>query len=361
MKKRVILLFLSLLIMASVPLIAVEGGTGQENPFSDLSKNKTISPEKETAVEKKTDSGSEKLNSETDNSKQNEAIFKILDTSSGKVISIEEKKFCIGALAYEMPPGFEPEALKAQTVALYTFFSRKRQQQLENPDPKLMGADFSADLSKGEVYINEDQLKEKWGRQYDSSSKKIHSAVDDVFGEIIYDSSGSPIDACYHAISGGRTENAEDIFGIADSNLIAAASPYDITAPDYLTRVSINADDFKDKLKAEENSINTELKPDDYIGKIKRTPSGSVTEIELCGICFTGLEIRRIFSLRSAVFELEYKNDEFIFTVRGYGHGVGMSQWGAQGMALQGSSYREILCHYYNITDNDIGIFHNKS
>ena len=276
-----------------------------------------------------------------------EDCFVILDTESGKTFEINERKFLYGALSYEMPPSFEPEALKAQAVAVYTYFSRLRNVQRSSPDPELKGADFSADLSAGQFYLSEDQLKERWGSSFEQSYKKIKAACDSVYGLVLTDKNGELIDAAYHAISNGSTENAEDVFGIKNEHLSSVASPGDAFAPDYITDVVFSGDEFRDTLKAADNKISFSGKPEDYIKSIDRTAAGTVRSIDICGCTFTGDQIRKAFSLRSAAFEVEYSGSLFTFTVRGYGHGVGLSQYGAQYMAKNGAGYKEILTHYY--------------
>lgn len=343
MKKRFIMVFLCFLLMAALPLLSAKDGialSGEESV-------QVLSSEVSSTKEKKTNENTSDVSETSAKEDKAENKFKILDTSSGEVIAVSEKEFCYGALAYEMPPSFEEEALKAQTVALYTHFCRLRNMQKEDPDKELSGADFSADLSQGQFYLSDKQLREKWGELYDDSIKKIHSAVDSVFGTVLTDDSGELIDACYHAISSGTTENAKDIFGFDCEYLIAVPSPTDINAPDYLTKCSYNAKEFREKITAVNDDVKFPENASEYIGETKRTPSGSVTKIIIGGEEFTGSDIRQAFGFRSAAFEVEYSDGKFYFTVKGYGHGVGLSQWGAQGMAKQGSGYEEILKHYY--------------
>ena len=209
------------------------------------------------------------------------------------------------------------------------------------------GADFSADLSAGQFYLSEDQLREIWGSSFEKSRKKIKDACDSVYGLVLTDNKGELIDAAYHAISNGSTENSEDVFGIRNEHLRSVASPGDAFAPDYITDVVFSCDEFRDNLKATGAGISFSGKPENYIKSIDRTDAGTVRSIEICNYSFTGDQIRKAFSLRSASFEVEYSNKLFTFTVRGYGHGVGLSQYGAQYMAKNGADFKEILTHYY--------------
>ena len=319
MKKLIILFIIVFLILAAVPVISV-----QEFP-SAAADSMTVSfvPQ------------------------DHENSFLILNTADGNVSAIDDKEFLYGALSYEMPPYFETEALKAQAVATYTFFTRKRLIQRQSPDPEMKGADFSADLSIGQFYLSDEMRREKWGNEYDDTMKKIRSICDSVYGQILTDSSGQPIDAAYHAISGGTTENAEDVFGKAEPYLRAVPSPGDIYAPDYLTDPRFTADEFRSRIRKISDDITFSGNPESYIKKIDRTVSGTVRKINICAETFTGSDIRKAFDLRSANFEISYNDGMFIFMVRGYGHGVGMSQYGAQSMAQSGAGYKEILSHYY--------------
>lgn len=337
MRIRFGLLFLCFFVMALLPFLSVSSVVSSEGEESRA---------EESITEESKAKASRTEGSKTE--EKQEAVFRILDTSSGKVAVIPEKEFCIGALAYEMLPSFEEEALKAQTVALYSFFCRKRALQRAQPDQTLKGADFSANLTKGECYLNENQLKEKWGKDYESCRQKLTAAVEAVEGIMMTEKDGHPIDACYHAISGGMTENAEDIFGRKDIHLLAAASPYDAAAPGYLSEVTVTKEEFCSRLQKAHGEIQFSSEPEKDIAEPERTPSGSVMRQKIGGVSLAGTEIRQLFGLRSAVYELSYGEGAFHFFVRGYGHGVGMSQWGAQGMAQQGSSYEEILKHYYS-------------
>lgn len=285
------------------------------------------------------------------------AVFRILDTGTGEVITVSDREFCCGALAYEMPPGYEQEALKAQCIACYTHFCRLREQQRSGPDAELKGADFSADLSDDEFYISNEHMKKSWGKMYADSRSRIESAVDAAAGLVLTDENGELIDAAYHAISGGVTESAADIFGREDKHLLAVASPWDRSAPDYCTKKEFTEKEFVKLLKENNSKLNskTVLAQDEF--KAERTNSGAVLEMDIGGCKLSGAELRSIFSLRSCDFDLQHKNKKFIFTTRGYGHGVGMSQNGAQCMAQQGEDYREILLHYY--TDVDITSYKN--
>lgn len=328
MKKRFVLLAAVFLLMGALPFLSLA--------------------DRNEIVEESQPSEQSKLTSKPERAQ--ETYFVILNQADGKVVKMEEKEFLYGALAYEMPPYFETEALKAQAVATYTHFARRRQNELESPDPKLKGAHFSADLSKGQYYLSESQRRQKWGGSYEEYMQKIRTVCDSVYGQVLTDAQGNLIDAAYHAISGGATENAKDVFGTDLPYLQAVASPGDMYAPDYLTDISFSASEFICRLKTINSKLQVSSTPSQDIKKIDRTPSGTVRTIQIGNQTFTGAQIRTAFSLRSANFEIEAEDDTFTFYVRGYGHGVGLSQYGALSMAQDGADYREILYHYYTGT-----------
>ena len=337
MKKIIITTACAFAVMALLPLISL-GSTADTEKTAVSVTEETTSANVFSIPES---SISESSTPESSNTAYSE--FRILDTGSGNIVSVDDRTFCCGALAYEMVPNSEKEALKAQCIACYTHFCRLRENSRTNPDSELNGADFKADLSNGEYYMSDDIMKSRWGKLYEQSKKKIENAVDECGFTVLTDSDGQLIDAAYHAMSSGMTESAEDIFGKADEHLVPVSSPWDKAAPDYLSEKSVAVQEFcENLLDGDTQKYSENLSP-----IIKRTKSGAVLEAEICGRTYTGAEIRNLFSLRSADFDIEFCKDSVKFTVRGYGHGVGLSQTGAEGMAKDGADCREILLHYY--------------
>ncbi|TQI68670.1 stage II sporulation protein D [Clostridium sp. KNHs216] len=280
---------------------------------------------------------------------QNTAQFKILDTKSNQVLTVNDRDFLYGAIVTEMSPESQPEALKAQGVAAYTYYSRLRTQEKTNPTAALKGADFSADTQGWQIYVTKAQMQERWGTKFDEYYNKLTQVVNAVYGQVL--KSGNDLaDATYYAISSGKTETSEDIWGGKRSYLVSVASPGDIFAGGYQTTVTLSADQFKAAaLKAAPKaSLGTDAAK--WVGTVSRTTAGSVKTIEIGGVSVTGNDARSAFGLRSANFALTCKDNVFTFVVKGYGHGVGMSQVGADYMASQGSTYKQILAWYYPTT-----------
>ena len=355
MKRKLIYGFAAFILMALIPLIsvgsierdtqAVSLSSSDENTVSGSGgSSESIAEDESSTAASDNKATIEESAPEKDDKEQG---FRILDTSTGKVITVEEKEFCCGALGYEMAPLYEIEALKAQCVACYTHFCRLRDMQRSSPDPELKGADFSADLSNNQFWLSDDAMRKKWGDLYERSRKRIDLAVNGCFGEVLCDDKGELIDAAYFALSSGNTENAKDIFGADSPYLRAVASPFDLKAPDQISEKIVSTDELRSALKGLNSKAELYDKKGNRIAEPERTASGSVLKIQIGNCEFSGGQIREALGLRSANFDIEDKGDSFLFTVRGYGHGVGMSQYGANALAQQGASYKEILSHYY--------------
>lgn len=277
----------------------------------------------------------------------NEKFFRVLDESNNEISEISDRDFVYGVVASEMPAKFEAEALKAQAVASYTYFCRARNLS-RNKNNKEEKYDFTINSQKALGYVSKDGMKEKWKSHFDEYYEKIKNAVDDVYGEVI-ENEGDLILAAYHAISSGKTEKSADVFGGDVTYLTNVESPGDKFASGYETTVKIEKEKFKEILSSKIPDLEFKGSPENWIGNSTRSAGGMVKEIEICSNNIKGTEIRKMFALRSSDFEIRFDDneDKFVFTVWGYGHGVGMSQCGAQYMALEGKNYKEILSWYY--------------
>lgn len=256
-------------------------------------------------------------------------------------VEINVYDYLVGVLAAEMPASFEPEALKAQAVAARSYLERALR-----VGSKHENADICADSACCQAYITTDKMRENWGDAYESCLERIQSAVSETDGEYLaYD--GEPVLAAFHSSSAGKTESSAEIWN-ALPYLVSVDSPEtESDVPNYISSLELSELDFRDTI--------LHLRPDAdmtgeaacWLGDIERNDSGRVVSVCVGGVSISGEELRSLFSLRSTAFEIEYKDGVFRFTVTGYGHGVGMSQYGANVMARQGADYREILEHYY--------------
>lgn len=259
-----------------------------------------------------------------------------LKTEAG-ITEIEIDEYLVGVVAAEMPAEYTEEALKAQAVAARTFLSYKKEQNTKED------YDITADESTDQAFLSEEQLKEKWGDDFSKNLEKIKAAVKATDEEMIF-YENKPIMAVYHAVSSGKTETAVNVWGKDYPYLTVTDSIGDLLCPDYLSTVKVSAEDFKNQM-GELVELLGEAKG--WLGESESTESGTVSKIFVGGKGFKGSELREVFSLKSSSFDSTFDGTNFVFTVRGHGHGVGMSQYGANYMAQQGSDYKEILSWYY--------------
>ncbi len=256
--------------------------------------------------------------------------FKVKRSKSGKIETVSEQDYVIGCVSAEIPVSYNAEAIKAQAVAAYTFACRKRENSNKSYD---ISDDFKTDQS----YLSNNELKERWKENYDGNIKKIREAVEDVSGKrLIFD--GKTALTVYHAVSPGKTNTAEEVWGSNIPYLISVDSTFDKLSPDYKKAFTFKKDEFLKTagLESESEKLVTEKSKN---GRVKYVKSGKAK--------ISGGEITKMFNLPSGNFEIQNNKDEIIITVSGYGHGVGMSQYGANYMAENGSTYKEILSHYY--------------
>ena len=268
--------------------------------------------------------------------------FQVYHHETGKTEKIAAGEYVFGAVAAEISPDSEEEALKAQAVVCYTFACRKKWQRMQSGQGDY---DLTTDPSKDQAYLGRQQAKEKWGDKYTEWAQRLDKAVDAVSGLLLtYEK--EPILAAYHCISGGKTESAENVWGQDYPYLQPVESVGDLLSPEYLSEVRVSPDQFKEKAAGWGAVLEGE--PSGWLSEPVRSQSGTVLTYTLGGKEVTGRQLRADFGLRSSNFDLAVGSDgQLVFTVRGYGHGVGMSQYGANYMAAQGSAYLEILSWYY--------------
>ena len=279
--------------------------------------------------------------------------FSVLDINDGQVYNISVRDYIIGAVCAEMPASFHKEALKAQAIAAHTYAVRQSVAERNAPDPELLGADFSNDSSKYQAYFNSDEIKKYYGDKYDEYYTKVSEAVDEVINEILT-YNDTPIIAAFHSMSSGITESAENIWGNPVEYLIPAESPTDTSAPKYTEEYVFTAEEISARLTSEYSDISFEKDCDQWFKINEKSTSGTVMSMKAGNKTINGTQLRTILSLRSANFDISYSSDYgFKITTRGYGHGVGMSQYGANAMAQSGKTYKEILMHYYPGTTID--------
>ena len=281
-----------------------------------------------------------------DNSKEeNPETVKVFMRKEEVVLNITAQEYIVGVLAAEMLPTYHEQALKAQAVAAYTYLLHKKSESEKSPDASLKGAYLSDDSSTHQGYMTFEERSEKWGEKSEQYEKKLQKAVEAVLGKVItFD--GKPIIAAFHANNSGVTHSAKTVWGGDVPYLQSVVSVGDKLSPDCVKTVAISSQEFS-SLAGALDGCNLNGEASDWIGDVKADENGYVKSIIIGGGEFTGLRVRDALGLRSAVFTYDYKDGTFRFTTEGYGHGVGMSQYGADYMARQGSKWEEIIKHYY--------------
>lgn len=259
--------------------------------------------------------------------------FKVLISETNQVEEMNAKDYLFGVIAGEMPALYEEEALKAQAVCAYTFALWR--QKANNDKPYDITDNFKTD----QCYISREAALKKWGSNANEYAKKIEKIINETENQMLT-YNGDIILSVYHAVSGGSTESSKNVWGKDYPYLQSVDSVGDKLAKNYISEVTVDTAKLKTLLGADEINGNP-------FTDFTRTEAGTVKTVKACGKEYKGSEIREMFDLKSSNFEAEFSDNKIIFTVYGYGHGVGMSQNGANYMAQQGSDYKEILKHYY--------------
>ena len=287
-----------------------------------------------------------------------EFIAAVYDITSEDIFFEELDDYLCGVVFSEMPSSFEIEALKAQAVAARSYYIYKVIYSGGEEREYHRGADICTDPSHCKAYISFNEACDKWGEEYILPLwEKVKKSVTDTAGEIIvYES--EPVIAVFHAMSTETTESAENIWGRNVPYLTSVPtleSENAETIKNFAVVSSYSSADFKSALISNVFKIDFNENPELWIGETALNSSGRIDTIRIGGRDISGKRLREIFSLRSTDFSLEYKaaDDIFIFSVRGHGHGVGMSQYGANLMARQGKNYKDILLWYYSGVEFD--------
>ena len=256
----------------------------------------------------------------------------VYDEALGKERLLSVEAFMAGAAACEMPPDWPDAALQAQMVASRSYAQAQSQPMTVN----------SAQCSG---WTEESILKLRWGDDFEAAYARLQALAAQVSGAVLlYD--GAPAAACYHAASCGHTEASQNVWLTALPYLQGVDSPWDRTAPDFEVTVEYTAPQLSDAVASLTGAV-PQGDAAGWLGDTVWDAAGSVQSITIAGQKLTGSEVRGALGLRSACFSMAWDGAVFTVTTRGYGHGVGMSQYGAKAMAEGGSSWREILAYYF--------------
>ena len=278
---------------------------------------------------------------EQDSGEEDPVRVSVLMTD-GAVGTYEIEEYLVGVVLCEMPADFEFEALKAQAVVARTYTLRRQQN-----DKKHQQADVCTDSGCCQGYITKEQYIKNGGKQ--ESIDKIQSAVEETASQVLY-YNGTLIEATYFSCSGGMTENAAAVWGGTVPYLLAKESPGEEGAAYYTETIQLTTTDFCNKL-----GRNLEGNPGTWIQSVTYTDGGGVDFMRICGVDYKGTELRTMLGLRSTAFIVSIVGNTVTITTKGFGHRVGMSQYGADAMAVNGSNYEEILLYYY--TGVTLGVY----
>ena len=323
-------------IDTSIPYIAhydneeiIDDNIIVNNDVNETKENVNNSQNISKNVEKSVNTEHINTNNTSSNNTTNSSVSEItVYRSNGSVINLNMTDYLIGVVSSEMPASFNFEALKAQSVLARTYALKAKQ-----TGKKL------TDTVSTQSYIDIDQMKNKWGNSFNTYYNKIKNAVENTNGEYL-SYNGNYIEALYHSTNNGKTESSLDVFGNYYPYLISVSSEYDKNASSYLRTINMPLDTISNKLGLNLNN-------DSVISILSYTDGGNIKEININGNNFSGKKVRELLGLRSTDFDISISDNNANITTRGYGHGVGMSQYGANGMANAGYSYKDILSHYY--------------
>lgn len=299
-----------------------EYGSSKENKIVDQDNILVETHELQNTLEK------EEVNEQTIEEVIDNKTYVTVRRSSGEIQNIELEEYIIGVVGAEMPASFHIEALKSQAVIARTYALKA-----------LSRGQTLTDNESTQSYKDNSQLQNLWGSSYNTYYNKIKDAVFTTQGMYLT-YNGSFIEAVYHSTSNGTTENAVNVWGNSFPYLISVDSPFDNTNPSFIQEKIISYSELSSKLGSDIN-IDTEF---NILGF---TSGNRVENIEINGIIYKGTQFRQILGLRSTDFSITKMENGITFTTKGYGHGVGLSQYGANGMAKNGYSYIDILLHYY--------------
>ena len=277
----------------------------------------------------------------TDLTEKNSSRINVYFSENDSVVTMDAEEYIQGVLMAEMPAEFELEALKAQAVAARTYMAEKMTHSTENTHPD--GADVCTDFAHCQAFISVEDAKTKWGKNASLYLKKCKKAVAETEG-IIAVFNNEPIKAVFHSVSGGKTENASDVWGEAVSYLVSTQSPGEEEAPKYQSRVEVDIEKYRTLARDNWDADTTA----NIISNIVRSDAGGVITAQVGDKTVKGTDIRQVFGLNSTVFEVVSDENTVVFDVTGYGHRVGMSQYGANYYAKEGLGYKQILRKYYS-------------
>lgn len=275
--------------------------------------------------------------------------FHILNSSTGIVEEVALLDYVTGAIASEMPASYNMDALIAQGIASYTDGVYLAGLRRSAPEEGLKGADFSADPQNKAGYLTEKEMRDCWGESYDTYYSRVRKAAETaVQYQLTYE--GEPILAAYFAISAGSTtEDSGNVWSASLAYLSPVDSSWDREADGFESSVTLTKAELRELLIAKGAVLESDSSQ--WLQILQRSEAGYVTSLCAGSLTMTGQEFRTLCGLRSSCFTFSWDKAGVTFNVKGYGHGVGLSQSGANYLAGEGKSFSDILLHYYPGTE----------
>ncbi|MBR1422817.1 MAG: SpoIID/LytB domain-containing protein [Ruminococcus sp.] len=274
-----------------------------------------------------------------------EVYIKVLDEQTKKITEYEQTSFIVLSLMAQIPSGYEDEAIKAQAVLIRTYLARRSFTEDSSPTKELKGALLSNDRSKYQTFFTEKQAKKYFGSDYTAVYEKLYTLTLQTEGELLT-YKGEPVLPAYHAVSCGVTRSAKDAWGEDIPYLVSVKSEADANSHDYETKLTLHIDEMKQKLiKAFPNIAFDDSKA---FLELENDKNGIITKAKVCGEDVGSGELCRALDLSSPCVTVKFSEGKAVFTVKGLGHLVGLSLYGANEMAKNGSSHREILEYYFS-------------
>ncbi len=279
---------------------------------------------------------------------QEDVTIHVYLADQDRIVTMSLEEYVKGVVAAEMPAEFEPEALKAQALAARTYAVKNMVAFGGSGLPDKPGADVSSDHRQSQAWQDEIKLKARWGPfNYERYWSKISKAVDETRGEIIV-YQDEPINALFHSTSGERTASAKEVWGFDYPYLQSVACQWDQKSPRYSDTKEFALSEIEQRLGADAGVVAAVQNGDNSVLKVLNlTDSGRVDQVRIGSKTMTGAAMREKLELRSTNFTAELKGDKLVFKTVGYGHGVGLCQYGANGLAKEGKDYRKIITYYY--------------
>lgn len=282
-------------------------------------------------------------NSESNNlTAETDTKYNLYNLATQEMCTMDRTAFLIGSAACEMPASYSEEAIKAQMIACHSYYIYCTENGVPGEDMNL-----SFDERYMKKYASKQRLQEYWGMSFNEYYEKFLRCADDV-SDIILKYNGKPALTPYYAVSCGKTQSSEAEWGTYVPYLDCVDSKEDALSDDYLKVTTYSVQDMYDRFMTYFTGFELNREhPEEWFGDTVYNQSGYVTTIDVADIKITGREFRNCFELPSACFMIFYENEEFSIATKGYGHGVGLSQFGANTMAENGKSCSEILQHYF--------------